>query len=241
MNYLVYNGPSQIDATPIMGVLTGFTRPSINAKTGPLIQLWILLRDKNPLAALQDDTDTAICGSCPLRKTVCYVNVAQGPNTIWRSTQRQWSDHTRLHHGMPDKSICRQRGLRLGAYGDPGALPLEVIKALVGRFRHSTGYTHLWREQPGLKTYCMASVESLDLAREAQDLGWRTYRIQEPGETRVKGEALCPYEAAQLTCDNCQACNGTQGPFTSNIVSTVHGIAPKIIQFKRLAAPTATP
>lgn len=85
---IVHEGPSPVDGSPIVGILTGVTSPSANRKTGRMAQLWILPADATPLDAMRTGADAAICGSCPLRGTIgtdgkrrvgraCYVNSTQ--------------------------------------------------------------------------------------------------------------------------------------------------------------------
>ena len=64
---VAWRGPSAIDGTPVMLVLTGLRRPSTNSKTGPMVQSWILREDMHPLEAVKTGADSSICGSCPLR------------------------------------------------------------------------------------------------------------------------------------------------------------------------------
>ncbi len=232
MNYVVYEGPSEITGDPVVAIISGMDRASENEKTGKVAQLWILHAEVHPAAALKTGQDAAICGTCPLRQGICYVTLMHGPNTIWN----QWKKaKERAVIGFPPRAQTRNIPLRLAAYGDPAALPPSVIVACAERFKLMLGYTHLWRENPQLQPYVMASVETLDLAAEAQALGWRTFRIRpDTASPRVKGESLCPYESANLQCSHCKACNGKAGPFTSNIVVTVHGAGGKPKKFRQL-------
>ena len=238
MIYEIYQGPSvlQPDVT-ILGLLSNVDRPSENKKTGNQVQLWIMLRDMHPVEGIKTQSDTAICGTCPLRGDVCYVNPTFAPARVWRS----WNQGN-VTLGFPPRFKTRFRSLRLGAYGDPAALPIELLKTLVARFRTWTGFTHLWKDaHPDLSALCMASTETAALAEEANLLGWRTFRIRSTSDdARFKDEALCVYEATgnEVTCENCGACNGNQKTFTGNIVTTVHGLPHKIVKFHRLTQPT---
>ena len=64
---VLYDGPSLITGRPILAIATGYLSPSQNAKTGPMVQTWILVRDMPPQAALDTGADDAICGDCPSR------------------------------------------------------------------------------------------------------------------------------------------------------------------------------
>ena len=233
MNYVLFEGPSAINDEPIVAILTGVDRPSQNMKTGNQCQLWVFHANIHPTEAVRTEADAAICGSCPLRAKICYVTLHHGPNNIWRS----WKENPKkFTTGFPPAAQTKRRSIRLTAYGDPGALPMEILDQCVQRFRDHTGYTHLWKERPQLQKYVMASVESPELATEAQALGFRTFRIKNAGEPRLKGEALCPFEATGLQCTDCRACNGKTGPFSSNIAVTIHGMGGKIQKFRDLTS-----
>ena len=219
MGTIVYRGPSLLPGgAPIVGVLTGLRKPSANAKTGPMAQLWILAESENPIAAQRTGHDSAICGDCPMRPSAlkrtngyvdadeavrmgwrtfrvsdgeaplrreiicpasaeaghrttcercqlcdgarpedrrklvvikrhgpanmedrCYVQVLHAPLSIWRSLG-----------GMPEMGAddwrrLGQRSIRLGAYGDPAALPFDLVRGLAMGAMGWTGYTHAWR------------------------------------------------------------------------------------------------
>jgi hypothetical protein len=83
--YIIDRGLSPIDGQPYVAILT---LKSTNRKTGDMAQVWILREDINPVEAVQSGKDVSICGDCPHRKQQdgtrsCYVNVGQGPNSIY--------------------------------------------------------------------------------------------------------------------------------------------------------------
>ncbi|NIV33160.1 MAG: hypothetical protein GWN58_28045, partial [Anaerolineae bacterium] len=149
--------------------------------TGGLIQTWILRADVLPLVALKQGLDASICGDCIHRGRMvdgvmversCYVNVGQAPQNVWR---------TAIERGRYERKgpfgLGRGRKVRVGSYGDPGAVPLWVWRDLLdGCDKVQTGYTHQWRRFPELAPFCMASVDSLTEAAEAKLLGFRTFR-----------------------------------------------------------------
>src|SRR5687767_8863532 len=63
-NIILYDGPSQLNGTPIVVVAGASTS---NRKTGPMVQIWILTRDVDPIAAVKSGADSAICGDCKFR------------------------------------------------------------------------------------------------------------------------------------------------------------------------------
>jgi len=106
-----------------------------------------------------------------------------------------------------------------------GGVPLA--NGRIKRVRGRTGYTHQWRTASSLARLCMASVDSEAEAREAQALGWRTFRVRLPAHAgRDDGlrEARCPASAEagkKLSCAQCLACGG--GNRRGSIVIDAHG------------------
>lgn len=238
MNYVIYDGPSLIGNQPIVVIASGIDTPSRNAKTGWMTQTWILRSDVPPGKALRNGADQSICGDCSLRghkakQGACYVNVDFAPRAIYQSYHSgQFVDATTAKQRI---ALGRDRLNRLGAYGDPGAVPINVWADLTQRQRGSTGYTHRWRSgDPELKRFCMASTESAAASEEAQELGYRTFRVKTPGQPRLKGEALCPAskEAGRwLTCAECRACDGRLRGLRGNVVVDAHGVPHKVRAF----------
>lgn len=244
---IIYSGPSQLDGQPIVCIATGIEGGSLNQKTGPMVQTWILTRDIAPEAAVADGSDSSVCGACPLRGSVerlangdqinrfrgCYVFVGQAPQRIWDCYQRgdyQFVDHSKLVGKM----------LRMGAYGDPCAVPLSVWKGLAAVAAGWTGYSHQWRDElfQDYREILMASVESEEQGAEARAMGWRTFRVAVTGELPVLGEFHCPASAEQgyrKTCADCKACNGAQGsPDRASVVIWPHGPPAAVKSFYRL-------
>jgi hypothetical protein len=108
----------------------------------------------NPLTAVQRGNDVSICGcrhrgkSLPIPRPgyhrnvlrSCYDTLAHGPRVVWDAYQR----------GIyPDVSLAKARKLlahrkvRLGAYGNPGAVPLKVWETALDRVAELNGYTHV--------------------------------------------------------------------------------------------------
>lgn len=227
---ILYEGPSALPnqhSTNITVVMTGIDRPSANIKTGPTAQVWILVTDHSPIDAERSGHSAAICGDCPLQGNGCYVRHVRGTNPVWKNLPK-----TRHINSLTPKEmtwLTRRMGslhIRLGAYGDPVAAPLEIYGLCLRNNSGITGYTHQWRiAHHDWKSICMASVETVDDAQQAQRLGWRTYRIRPTAEAPVlSNESVCPYETISLRCIDCKACNGHQGRRqTTGIVTTAHG------------------
>lgn len=226
LGVVLYRGPSLIDGAPIVVVATGFQRRSANEKTGDMVQTWILRADMNPLEAIHTGQDVSICGDCPLRGILqdtergtanrmrgCYVAVHQAPLAVYRAYRLGRYERFDCARHLP---LFRDRMLRLGSYGDPVAAPLSVWAPLVRVASGHTGYTHHWDNGRfwRFRRFLMASVETLDDARQAQAQGWRTFRSAPGGELPAPGEFHCPASAEKghrLTCEMCGACNGANG------------------------------
>lgn len=225
---ILWRGPSLIDGAPIVLIASGLAKGSRNAKTGAMVQTYVLREDLSPVEAIRSGADASICGDCPHRGATangkgrtCYVNVAQGPLVTWKTFKRG-----RYPAAADVAAIGAGRIVRLGTYGDPAAVPAEVWRALTSQCVAHTGYTHQWRRAPALRGLCMASADSAEDAREAQAAGWRTFRVALPCDApKLERESVCPASAEagrKLTCATCQACSGANGR-RGSIVIQAHG------------------
>ena len=248
--YTIYDGPSKLDGKPIVVIATGFADGSDNRKTGTMIQTWILRKDVDPYKASHTGEDSSICGSCPHRGVVvpddeggtknegrsCYVKLWQAPLNVWRAYKRGI-------YPMMDPSdmmyLFLNRKVRLGAYGDPAAVPLEIIDhiGLVAEF--TTGYTHQWRDvDSGYSAWLMASADNANDRAEANLRGYRTFRVRASNEELGKKEIVCPAskEAGhKTTCSDCKACGGTSAKAKVDIAIMAHGEPAKINNFYKRA------
>ena len=234
--YILYEGPSVLTGEPIVAILTGLVRPSRNRKTGSMAQTWILRQDRPPLEAIRDGSDAAICGDCPLRATVagtaqgrrCYVNVGQAPSIVWKAYKA--GSYTAVRH-VPSSELGR-RAARLGAYGDPAAVPVSVWARVTECAQSHTGYTHQWAHpnfDPRILDLCMASVDSETdvhalLCRFPEA---RYFRVRERGQAIGLREAQCPaaaeYQGTRRTCAECGLCSGGARPEARSISIERHG------------------
>lgn len=102
---------------------------------------------------------------------------------------------------------------RLGVYGEPSTIPLNVIKKLVELSKKHTGYTHQWNLfNKKYSRYLMASTHSAFESRMANNLGWRSFESSRAKELTMP---TCPaakeFTGNKLTCVTCGACNGKIG------------------------------
>ena len=207
---VVYEGPSLLDGgSPVAVILTWQTA---NEKTGPMVQAWILRTDVPPTEALKSGDDKAICGSCERRGKSCYVQVQNAPTSVYKTLPH----YPRLSLGDAAKRLSGQR-LRIGAYGDPAAVPASVWTALTRHVVGHTGYTH--SPNAALRKLVMASADSPEAAARWQAKGFRTFRVRRvakdgTAEPLLAGEIACPAssEAGKKTaCAYCGLCNGKRG------------------------------
>lgn len=241
----IWEGPSEIDGQPIMVIATGLKASSRNTKTGNLIQTWILRSDIKPTDAAKSGANRSICGDYPHRGEIvdgknvnrsCYVTIFQAPLSIYGTTKRGKYGHVSLDLAAQHFT---GRNVRLGAYGDPAAVPFEVWEAVLKDAARGTGYTHQWKTTDSrFAQYCMASVDNTQEAQEAQAKCYRTFRVGTPREKMARGEFLCPAskEAGQKTnCAVCLACGGLSSPNLASVFIPVHGTSNKVAAFERRA------
>lgn len=227
--YVIYEGPSVLDGSPIVAILTDVYNPSRNAKTGDMLQTWILRADMHPAEATRSGADASICGDCrhrPANEGTCYVNLHWAPSAVWRAYAA--GKYPKVPHNKLS-DLGAQRMVRLGSYGDPAAVPLTYWRYLTLRSLGWTGYTHQWRRPDArdFQAFVMASVESEAEALEARKAKWRTFRVRAPGGALMgRNEIVCPAakEAGQkTTCEACKACMGTTAKARVNVAITAHG------------------
>ena len=114
--------------------------------------------------------------------------------------------------------------VRLGTYGDPILLPIQVSKKLVSLGQRSTSYTHQWQNNT-MQDISMASVDSEQEKKYANILGFRTFRILENINEIKKDEIICPASKEskkQIACNICGLCNGTSNKQIKNIAIVKH-------------------
>jgi hypothetical protein len=200
--FIVYKGPSVLDGNPIVAILT---TKSGNVKTGDIPQVWILRQDCKPTDAIKTGEDFSICGNCKHRRFTgggCYVNVGQAPQSVHR-TYRAGRYSADLDAA---KKNIKGLTVRIGAYGDPSAVPVSVWDNLLSESK-TLGYTHQWKSFPEMKRFCQASVDNQNEYDQAKSLGWFTFRVVAVGESATCGRE-CLSDAKGLTCKECKVCNG---------------------------------
>jgi hypothetical protein len=223
--YIIYRGPSLLDDKPI--VVVTITKESKNAKTGNLVQTYILADNgKSPVQSAKDLDDVSVCGDCKHRRGTggaCYVNLGQGARSVMDGVMRDI--YPRATPAQVSR-IVSGRKVRLGTYGDPMAVPVWVWENLVSEADSHTGYTHQWDsnkpviksmqilhpdQYDGIRALCMASVDTEDEWFEATYQGWRTFRVRTAGDEKANTEFVCPASeeaGKRKLCADCMACDG---------------------------------
>jgi hypothetical protein len=220
---VVWRGASLIDRSPIAAVVTGLGKPSQNVKTGAMAQLWIIRADAHPVEAARTGADRAICGDCPARALLggwCYVELGKAPAAVYRKLAAG---------GYPEADPVEVARLspypiRLGAYGDPVAVPVGVLRDLCSSPNGWTGYTHQWRTRRAqrYRPFLMASCDTEADRAEAEALGWRAYTLDDGSPEAEAGSVLCPHYTHGTTCARCGLCSGTSSGARS-VRAPAHG------------------
>ena len=222
--YILFQGKSAIDGNPIVCIATGFASQSANQKTGAMIQTWIIRSDISPLDALKTGGDVSICGDCPHRpqrlsdtgyhQRSCYVNPV-GVQSIYHAFKRG-------SYPMANAEVFRGHTLRLGSYGDPAALPANLIQDWIANADNHTGYSHQWRGGD-MQSQTMASVDNENEYWRANADGYRTFRVRHDNEPLMPWEIDCPAPIRGTKCTDCGLCNGMASN-AKNISIIAHGI-----------------
>lgn len=229
MNFVAYDGPSTLGPERVIVLVTDASK---NAKTGNMRQSYILLRDTPPTSAIRLGVDSTICGDCVHRgdgaggDRTCYVSmVVGGPQSVWKAYSKGRYGFACMTQSDVRDELAGSL-IRLGAYGDPAAVPYRFWVAWLGKAKGWTGYTHQWRTcDRRFRQILMASVDSEEEMRDAQAQGWRTYRARPIGSELLPGEFQCPAadEAGhRTTCARCLLCRGLASPAKSVSIE-LHG------------------
>jgi len=236
--FIFYRGPSLLDGAPIVAIAT---LESSNTANGAMVQTWILRSDVNPIEATHTGQDGSVCGAGDQRckhagqydkaagkwtqERTCYVMLLSFNSVYAAFKSGVYADLSDDLDAATDR--VTDRLVRLGAYGDPAAVPASVWRALLRRAAGHTGYTHQWRScDPTLAALCMASTDTEAEVSEANALGFRSFRVAPAvGWNKLPYESLCPKSdeaGKKTTCDKCLACGGTGARARCNIMIPLH-------------------
>ena len=228
-----YGGAAATRNRTIKAILTGYDPVkgySRNIKTGPMVQLHILVAGQTPYQAQQTGSDVLVCGTCSRRPSAagrdglarCYVRTEQGPTATHKAHQ---GERVAPRSAWPDRMIAAL-GLRVGSYGDPAMLPPWLVQELVrvAGGRH-TAYTHEWNRKRAewLRPLAMASVDSVAELQQATAAGWRAFWAQD-APSDAAGLVHCPASIEmghRTTCQHCTLCQGTSSK--PSVYTYAHG------------------
>ena len=242
---IIYEGQSLVDGQPIVVILSGKLNRSTNSKTGDMLQTNIIRQDIAPTVASKTGEDYSICKNCLHRGFVdlnskkataedrsCYVNLLF-LNNIYRAYKR--GKYTYL--SKEDlKIMLYKESLRIGSYGDAGAVPKEVWLDLIYNYgiKNHTGYSHqildenneIINENRYLADFCMVSCDNIEQATVAWSNNLRTYRtITSYDEINWDNEIVCP--ESYLKSVNCKSCGLCRGSKNSKAKSIAIPIIPR--------------
>jgi hypothetical protein len=219
LGYIAYEGPSLIDGAPIVVIINKLDG-SDNAKTGAIVQSFIIRADVAPTEALKTGEDESICGQCPHRPLLaretgaapCYVNVGRSVRSVYEAYKR--GRYTRADAATIARALA-SKIVRLGTYGDPAAAPVTMWARITRYAAGRRGYTHQWGrpdfDAQAWAPLVMASADTLDEAARANLLGMRVFRVSIGIDVQA-GEAMCPASTEagrKATCAKCTLCSGT--------------------------------
>lgn len=220
LGFIAYEGPSLIDGAPIVVIINKIDDGSDNAKTGAIVQSFIIRADVAPTDALKTGEDVSICGQCPHRPILaretgeapCYVNVGRSVRAVYDAYKRgryTKADAATIARALAGKIV------RLGTYGDPFAAPVTMWAQVTRYAAGRRGYTHQWArpdfDASAWAPLVMASADNVDEAARANLLGMRVFRVSLGVDVQA-GEAMCPASAEagrRATCAKCTLCSGT--------------------------------
>ena len=203
--YIIYESPELVCIA---------TAASDNAKTGPMVQLWIMARNIHPVESRRTGHDATLqCQGCPYASNKgCYVSPLP-LMALWRAYKKGSYSHLQMASAEWD-TFFRGASVRFGAYGNPSMLPLEMIENIASLSVSHTGYFHDWNIMPvelakAYGRYFMASTEPHNVAF-AQNLGLRTFTVvSEVPEGKAIG-IECLADKSGLQCIDCGLCDGTK-------------------------------
>lgn len=220
LGFIAYEGPSAIDGASIVVIINKITDGSANAKTGAIVQSFIIRSDVAPVEALQTGADESICGQCEHRPLLarqtgaapCYVQVGKSVQSVYHAYKR--GRYTRADAATIARALAGKI-VRLGTYGDPFAAPVTMWAQITRYAAGRRGYTHQW-DRPDFDVQAwsplvMASADTIEQAARANLLGMRVFRVS-VGVDRQPGETVCPASAEggrKSTCAKCTLCAGT--------------------------------
>jgi len=180
--------------------------------------------------------DTANCSDCPFSSNSgngkCYTHKImqyQGFLSMVKSVINEHGKTANIPEYNKELDL-RIQGLviksdytRFGTYGEPTLHPLKLVASMAILSKSYTGYTHQWRLNQPYNEYLMASVESEQMSKIADNYGWLSFKAVEDN-TNVTG-VICPASEEggnASTCAACGLCSGTYGKGNKSVKIIQH-------------------
>jgi len=228
MTIKAWQGPSTIDGQDIMAVVSCECSASKNDKTGDMVQVAFMRTDIKPSTAVREGKDGSVCGDCKFRAWIrkqtksdeppCYVATHWMAST-WKAGKAA------IESMVAACSVLNGKPVRFGSYGNMSSIPRDAAERLLKAARKWTLYEHRWKldSVQWLRHWAMASVHNEAEAREAQAMGWRTFRAMPEGGQPMDSEVVCPFETHKVQCADCLLCNGKRdGGKRKSVCVTAH-------------------
>ena len=220
---ILFKGKSFINNKKIVVIVTGLNAKTMNAKTGNMLQTWILYDDMEPHKAFKiKEYGETVCGNCPhagYNNNSCYVKWFHAPLNVYKAYK-----NNRYECFNGNYEIFRDKSIRFGSCGDPSLIPLYMVKKMIDVCKNHTGYTHQWSNEFAIrfKGLFMASVDSFEEYLKASSIGFKCFYVKHESVEDPKKFIHCPasIERDQKTsCNLCNMCNGDK----ADIVINAHG------------------
>lgn len=190
-----------------------WTATSSNTKTGNVPTLWV--------GETLEESRASCEGCAQLVTGNCYAQYGT-PRIAMRTMEK--ANRRGKPYGLRQaiaNSARSARMARFGALGDPSRIAPQTLRAWFRLVKATgldvIGYTHFWREDRNqwLKSFFMASCDTLAEAEEAAAMGWRTATVV-PADYPEAVIALdngdravvCPaLRSDRIDCNSCRLCN----------------------------------
>jgi hypothetical protein len=232
--YILYEGKSLLNGKNIVAIAPGFKRKSHNPKTGDMIQVWILSTNNYPLKAHDLGEDKATCGDCKHRHwNTCYLNKMQAILNVYKSFKRG------NYSILSDYSIFTNKSVRIGAYGDPTAVPTYIWENVLQYATGHTAYSHQWAKKKNKRymNYCMASCDTINEAKKAIKMGYKPFLLLATTPNIPEGIFNCPASkenGSKMNCKSCKCCSGNSSTVHAYPCIAIHGARWKIMRYKTM-------
>lgn len=179
--------------------------------------------------------DTANCFDCPFSKNSgngkCYTHKYMqfsGFISMLKSIVKEFNTFESIPTFDTQKvsqiaSICENKYVRFGSYGEPTLHPLDLVRKMVAVSKNWTGYTHQYFKNLDYGQFFMASVHNQSQAELAQKkFSYRSFVATK--DSNVKA-IQCPASKEggfKSNCSACGLCSGTNGKGKKDVVILEH-------------------